>query len=236
MLTAQIVQNVCSRIDEQDPANPISVSDNLILNAVNEGQLFASFLTLFLVKTASFALSGLAFYNPRQILPDFLVPLRLSVGGIRLRPSTLTELDGWNGAWQATAGPPARYATIGSNLLAVTPQSAASMLFTYAASPPLMVLTPGDVLVIPPAYHQSLVEYGIYRVRLKEGAQQLARGLTNLNTYLNAMQELGDWVRNRSKAAAYDVEPIEMQTLDRSKLIDDILKRQAKRAAAGITK
>jgi len=231
MLTAQIMQAVCSRIDEADPANPISVTNTEVLNAVNEGYLFASLLTLFLVKTASFPLTGLAWYTPRPTLTDFLVPLRLSVGGVRLRPSTLTELDGWNSQWQATSGPPARYATVGSNLLAVTPQSAATMNFTYAASP--VPLTAGDTPLLPPSYHQSLIEYSVYRLKLKEGAQSLARGLGNLNTYLNSMQELGDWVRNRSKAAAYDVQSLEMQTLDRSKLIDDILKRQARRAAAG---
>lgn len=234
MTASAISQAVCQRIDEADPANPISVSNAEVLYRINEGYLFASLLTLFLVKTVSFPLTGMTWYTPRQTIPDFLVPLKLTVNGIRLRPSTLTELDGWNSQWQATAGTPARYATLGSNLLAVSPQDPATMQLTYAASP--VPLTAGDTPLLPPAYHQALIEWGVYSARRKEGGQQLARGLMNLHVYLDAMQQLGDWVRNRSKAAAYDVLSPEMAALDRSKLIDDIIKRQARRNLAGVAK
>lgn len=234
MLTSDIMYRVCARIDEADPANPISVSNQEVLNAVNDGQMLASLLTLCFVKTTTYLLTGTPWYTPRQTLTDLIAPLRISVNGTRLRPSTLSELDAWNRNWQTTPGTPARYATLGCNLLAVTPQSAEAAAITYAASPVPLATT--DTPALPGAYHQALIEYGVYRVRLKEGAQQLARGLGNLNIYLDSMTELGDWVRNRSKASHYDIQPIEMQLLDRSKLIDSIIARQARREAAAAAK
>jgi hypothetical protein len=224
---AEIMYRVASRIDEADPTNPISVRNAELFAAVNEGYLLASLLTLFLVKTVNFPLTGACWYTLLPALPDYLAVLRLEVNGRRVRPSTLTELDAWNRSWQATAGTAARYCTVGSNLLGVTPQATGTGRLTYASAAQMTTVDAEPDL--PPAYHPALVEHGVYRVRLKEGAQQLARGLGNLNVYLDSMQELGDWVRNRSRAAAYDVLPIEMALLDRSKLIDSIIKRQAKR-------
>jgi hypothetical protein len=231
MTAAQIMSAACSRIDESDPANPISVSNTEVLNAVNDGQMLASVLTLFLVKTVTFPLSG-CFHFPRTTLTDLIVPLRISVNGLRVRPSTITELDAWNPGWQATAGAPTRYCALGSNLLAVTPQATVSAQFTYAYSP--VALTPGDTPVLPPAYHPALVSWTTYALRKKEGAQSLARGLGELNAYLNAMTELAAYVRARSAAAAFDTLPMELALFDRSKLITDILKRQARSAQQGV--
>jgi hypothetical protein len=146
----------------------------------------------------------------------------------------LTELDAWNPQWQATAGTPARYAALGSNLLAVTPQSSATLQFTYAASP--VPLATGDTPLLPAAYHPALVSHACYRLKLKEGAQQLARGLGDLNMYLDAMQQLGTWVRSRSAASGYDLQPFELANFDRSKLVDDIIRRQTRRAGGVLVK
>lgn len=223
MTVADISARIITRIDD-DPIAPVSTSAAEVLAAVNEGQQLASLLTLFLEQTAAFPLSG-TFYTPRSTFPDMLVPLRLTVGGVRLRPSTIAELDAMNSGWQSVSGTPSRYFTLGCNFLGVTPQSTVTAQFTYAASPAL--LGSGDTPVLPPAYHQDLVEYGVYRIRLKEGAQQLARGLGNLNTFLDSMTRLGDFVRAKSRAARYDVLPFELALFDRSKLIDEILKLKA---------
>lgn len=223
MTGAQISAQIIKRIDD-DPIAPVSVSAGEVLAAINEGQQLAALLTLFLEQTAPFALSG-TFYSPRSSFPDMICPLRLTVGGVRLRPATLAELDALSASWQSVSGTPTRYFTLGSNFLGVTPQAAVTAQFTYAASP--AAVGSGDMPVLPAAYHQDLVEYGVYRCRLKEGAQQLARGLGNLNTFLDSMTRLGDFVRAKSKAARYDVLPFELALFDRSKLVDDILKLKA---------
>lgn len=224
MLTSDIIARILVRIDD-DPVTPISVSAAEVLAAVNEGYQLAALLTLCFEKTADFTLTD-CWYTVRDTLTDFIVPLRLSVSGVRLRPSTLAELDALNPAWQATGGSAARYATLGCNLLAVTPQARVTASFTYAYSPAALLST--DTPLLPPAFHPDLVEFGVYRCRLKEGAQQLARGLGNLNTFLDSMTKLGDYMRARSLAARYDVQPMELKLFDRSKLVDEILKRQAK--------
>lgn len=234
MTVSDIAGRIIGRIDD-DPAAPVSVAVGAgvvvngvmvadeVLAAINEGQMLCSLLTLCLEKTAAFPLGAAysldaagAFYLPRPILTDLIAPLRIAVGGIRLRPSTIENLDAWNSAWQNTAGPAARYALLGSNLWAVTPQSAQTAQVTYAYSP--AALGVNDTPVIPPSYHPDLVEYGVYRVRLKEGAQQLARGVECLNVYLDSMTRLGDYVRARSLAAHYDVQPFELAKFDRSEL------------------
>jgi len=224
LTAADITARIITRMDD-DPVTPISVSAAEVLAAINEGQELAALLTLCLEKTVDFPLAA-TFYQQRSTLTDFLVPLRITVAGVRLRPSTLAELDAMNPDWQATAGTAARYATLGCNLLAVTPQQNVTAQFTYAYSPAQLLA--GDTPVIPVANHQDLVEYGVYRCRLKEGAQQLARGLGNFNTFLDSMQKLGDYTRARSLAARYDVQPLELALFDRSKLVSEIIKRQAK--------
>ena len=233
------VSDICGRIIDHlddNPANPVSVYvapgdptvngvvvATEVLNAINEGQQLAALLTLCFEKTAPFNFSASnsldgngTFYQPRPELPDLIAPLRITVGGIRLRPFDLQDLDALDASWQKHAGMAARYALLGSNLWAITPQSAQTAQVTYAYSPP--ALGAGDTPLLPDAYHPDLIEYGVYRVKLKEGAQQLQRGLRGLNTFLNSMTHLGDWVRARSLAAHYAVQPFELAKFDRSQL------------------
>jgi hypothetical protein len=235
MTVSDIAGRIITRIDD-NPAAPVSVYvaegdptvngvvvATEVLNAINEGQLLAALLTLCFEKTAAFSLGAAysldaygTFYLPRPALIDLIAPLRIAVGGIRLRPATIDQLDSWNSAWQNTVGPAARYCLLGSNLWAVTPQSTQTAAVTYAYSPPALTATGTPLL--PDEYHPELVDYGVYRVRLKEGAQQLTRGLVCLNKYLDSMTRLGDYVRARSLAAHYGVQPFELAKFDRSQL------------------
>ncbi len=363
MTVADISSRIMTRLEE-DPAAPISTTAVEVLAAINEGQQLAAFLTLCLETTLDYTLAG-TFYTPRSTFSNLIVPLKITVGGVRLRPSTIAELDAFNTAWQYTYGTPARYMTLGCNLLAVTPQLTSSlnllrwtedfsqvwmlnvantlttgiddplngtgasrftgvvasgyfqynivaagdytfsvylrkvdlstgfvqvnatvyhpalttawqrfdfpvtlaggntpmaiyvngtgsvdvfgpqlqlgaltayqkMTVTSATSRLTYAYSPTDLLsngtpVIPAPFHPALVEYGVYRVKLKEGAQGLARGLRSLNLFLDSMTQLGDFTRAKSRAARYDVMPFELALFDRSKLIDAILRMQAKK-------
>lgn len=234
MIISDIVGRILTRIDD-NPAAPVSVyvapTDPVVngvtiasevLAAVNEGQQLAALLTLCLENTVEYQLGGDTWITPRQGLADLIVPLRIVVAGARLRPSTLMELDAWNSSWQATAGTPARYASLGCNLLAITPQASVLAQLTYAQSPAMM--GPMDTPVIPVEHHEDLVEYGIYRVKLREGAQQLTRGLNNLNAFLDSMTRLGNQTRAKSLLAGNFPLPFELDKFDRSKLIDEVAK------------
>ena len=232
MTVSQISNLILSQVDDPTgagfaPATLPNTTPPEVLAAINEGQQLAAWLTLCLEKTADFTLTTACFYQPRPVLTDFLVPLRFTLSGVRLRPATMAELEAENDAWQATAGNPTRYACLGFNLLIVTPQASGTAKMTYARSAAALV-NDADVPEIPAAYHQDLVDYGVYRVRLKEGAQGLARGLTRLNVFLDDMTKLGDYVRARTAAARYDVQPFELKLFDRARLVDRVLKQQQK--------
>jgi hypothetical protein len=227
----EISDRIVTRIDD-DSSSPGSVAAGApvppeILAYVNEGQELFALLTLCLETTATLTLVGArTFSTLRSSFPDFLCPLRLMIDGVRVRPSTLADLDAENDDWQSTAGTPTRYGTLGFSFYFVSPQpaidTAASM--TYARSPVQMV---GDAFPeIPEPYHQSLVKYGIYRVKLKEGGQQLQRGMGQLNEFLDDATKHGDYVRNKSRAARYDVLPFELKLFDRARLIQKIQKEK----------
>lgn len=239
MNVAQISQLILEQVDDPTgagfaPATAPDITPPEVLAAINEGQEFAALLTLCFEATTSFPLGPASsidpygcYYLPRTIVTDFLLPLKVTYNGVRIRPATPMGLEAENAAWQATAGTPARYACLGFNLLAVSPQATGSAQMTYARCPDRLVHD-GDTPELFEAYHQDLVDYGVYRVRLKEGAQGLARGLERLNRYLDDMTKLGDWIRARTAAARYDMTPFELGLMDRSSLIGEILATNTK--------
>lgn len=221
MTAAEIEDRIWERVDD-NPDAPATCTAAEVLAAINEGQELFALLTLCIERTVSVTLTaGAAWGDVRSVLGDFLCPLQIAVAGTKVRPATLAELDAWNSDWQATAGTPERYATLGFNLFAVTPHPAidTAASFTYAAAP--VALVGDDFPEIPEEYHPALIDYGVYRVRLKEGAQGLKRGMANLQRFLESARECGDYVRARSRAARYDTLPFELALFDRSRLIAD---------------
>ena len=234
--TKEISDRIIGRSDD-DPTAPGSVAIDPnggtvppeVLAAIAEGQELASWMTLCLETTVSVTLTASnTFWDMRALLPDYLVPLRIMGAAGRIRPCTLAELDARNDAWQSTAGTPDSYLSLGWGFYGITPQPAIDTVvqFTYARSPAPLVAD--SFLEIPDAYQSSLIDYGLYKVKLKEGGQGLTRGLAHLNRFLDEMTKLGAYVRQKSLAARYDIQPFELQLFDRSRLVDQILKRAKK--------
>jgi hypothetical protein len=233
---AQIGALIMTQVDDPTgvsfaPATPPNTIPPEVVNYVNEGQQLAALLTLSFEKTAAFSIGASfsidangCFYLPRPVLTDLIVPLRLTYNGNRIRPGTIAEIEAENDAWPATAGTPTRYAMLGFNFLVITPQTTGVVQTTYACSPATLV-NDADIPQLLEAYHQNLVDYGVYRVRLKEGAQGLARGLERFNLFLDDMTKLGDYVRARTAAARYDVTPFELALMDRSRLVGQLMNK-----------
>lgn len=222
MTANEIIARVLARTDD---SSAISASTGEVLAAINEGQELAAALTLCLETSTTWTLSASnTFGTLRGTFPDFLCPLRVSISGTRIRPATLADLDALDDSWQSTAGTPTRYVVIGFNFYAVTPQPVddTSADFIYARTPAPMV--GDDFPELPEEYHQSLVNYGKYKVRIKEGAQGLQRAVGDLNRFLDDMTRLGDYTRARSRAARYDVLPFELALFDRSRLMAPVKK------------
>lgn len=225
MTALEISNRILKRIDDDSTAPGSVVSDGTpvppeILAVINEGQELFCLLSLCLETTAPLTLpASTTFATIRGTLPDFLCPLRLTIGGIRIRPATLAQLDAENDAWQNTPGTPLRYFTAGFNLYGITPQPVAETAasLTYARSP--VQLVDDGFPEIPEQYHQNLVDYGVYRAKLKEGGQSLTRGVQYLNQFLDAATACGDYVRAKSRASRYDTEPLELKLFNRARLL-----------------
>jgi hypothetical protein len=229
-MTAKEISDRILRGLDDDPASPGSVApDPLggpvppeILAAITEGQELFAFLTLCLETTASLTLvTATTFTNLRTVLPDLLCPLKLTISGVRVRPATLAQLDAENESWQAVSGTPARYCPLGFDYIAITPQPPGPDItaqITYARTPVRLIAD--QFPEIPERFHQSLVKYGKYKVKLKEGAQALSRALVPFGEFLDDAEAHGDYVRARSRAARYDTLPFELSLFDRSRLMD----------------
>jgi hypothetical protein len=228
MTAQEIINRVMQRTDDE---NAVQASPAELLAAVNEGQEFASILSLCLQTEVPLVLpAGASFGSILTSFPDYLCPLRLATTSGRLMPSTLADFDAEDDSWQSTIGTPTRYATMGFDLIAVNKQPPANInaAFIYARSP--VQMAPNMTPEIPEEYHQSLVKFGKYRVRVKEGAQGLSRAVQDLNRFLDDMTRLAGCVRARSKAAKFDTLPIELQLFDRSRLMPTV--GPAQKAAA----
>ena len=209
---------------EQDPAAPITPEPE-VLHALNQAQRTLVLLTLCLEKTSTLTLQPTTpFYGIRSYIADYLVPLRVTVGGLRVRPSSIRDFDARNANWQTATGSDPRYATLGINLFAVSasPAIAAIASITHAYVPALLV-NGADVPPTPEDYHESLIKFATVWIRLKEGAQEFAKTVGLYREFLEDAAKLGGYVRLRSLAAKYDQLPLELTKQDLSRLVKGLV-------------
>ena len=213
---------VSARLNE-GATGPVFYPTGEITTALNEGLRFFVLLTLGLETTASWPLTpATTFYHMLAIFPDWIVPLRITTAlGAKVRPARLEELTCLDAGWRARPGVPVRYAAVGADLTAMYQQPAAAgtvLRVTYARSP-LVLAGDGDVPEIPDEYHPRLVDYGVYRMRQVEGAQELEKALKYLDSFMDGAQHYAAYVRARNLGARYDKVPLELEKFDRSRLL-----------------
>lgn len=217
MTFGEIKGRITKRLDD-DPTTPATYTAAEVSAAVNEGlQLFA-LLTLCLERTASLGISATAgFYHLLPVLSDYLVPLRLVIGGVKVKPATLAQLDALDPNWRAAVGTTKRYIAKGFDVMGFYPRSTATAAITYARSAAALV-NDADVPEIPELYHPLLIDFGAYRVLAPQGGQMLARALGYLSPYLDGAARLAGLVRARALALRYDTLPPELERKDLSRL------------------
>ncbi len=224
MTLAKLRDRVLRRLGE-DPAatNYYSAADADA--KINEGLRLFALLTLYVEKTATFTLvQGETWRHLRVTAADFLVPLRVRIiGGDRLRPARLAELDALKNNWQKNQGAPKRYALLGDDLLAITPQAddgATSLELTYAADATTLTAD-GDVPGIPTARHPDLADYAVHVLRVREGGIEFAKTRPLMERFLESANETAVDVRSRNKSLSYDTMPLELTLVDRSRLFGE---------------
>ncbi len=220
MTFLELQTRTLKRLDE-DTAAPVTYTLADVKAALNEGYLFFVLLTLCLEKTVSYTVqAATTFQHALTDQADFLAPLRVRAGAAKVRPATLADLDALDPAWKAATGSVSRYGCLGFDLLFFYKRLAApgTVELTYAYSPAEMAAD-GDVPAIPGEYHPVLPQYAVYRVRESLGAEELVRGLGDLETFLLDAGQLARQVRARSIALGYDKLPFELEKFDLSRLL-----------------
>jgi len=219
MTATEIISRALKRLDESAAA-PEFYSVSEALERLNMGERLYACLTLCLETTANYALAASTpFDHLFNNLPGFLVPLRVRIlGGARLEPARLAELDALDPQWQKTPGAPERYGVFGFDLLAATPQPSAitTLAVTYARLPDPM--TAGSTPAIPAEDHTALIDWLQFSLRLKEGGQEFLQAVPHFERFLDSAGRRGRFVRRRSLAQRYDQQPFELAAFDRSRL------------------
>ena len=194
-----------------------------IIAALNEANRFFCLLTLGLEKTVPWAVApGTTFFHMLDLFSDWIVPLRItSDAGAKVRPARLEDLVSLEPQWVASPGAPARYTHVGADLVGIykQPTAAGTILSVNYARAPLTLALAGDVPEIPAEYHPKLVEYAIYRCRQAEGADEFAKALPALATFLDGASHYASYVRARNRGSQYDAVPFELESFDTSQLL-----------------
>lgn len=224
MTVSQLKARIYKRLDEtpQSLSGTGFYTDSEVLTAINAAQRLFVLLTLCLESTGSLSLdAGTCWYLPMSTFSNWLLPLRVRVnGGGKVHPARLDELDALSSSWQATAGTPERYCSLGFNLLAIYKQpssSGTSLDVTYARCPSVLAST-ADEPEIPAEHHPCLIPCSIVLLRAKEGGQEFTKVIPMLDEFLSSAKKMSEFVRSRNRAAGYDVEPFELKRWDASRL------------------
>ena len=194
-----------------------------ITAALNEANRFFCLLTLGLETTVLWAVpAATTFFHMLGIFSDWIVPLRItSAAGAKVRPARLEDLVALDPQWIASPGAPVRYAHLGADLVGLYRQPATGGVILYVnyARAPLTLAADTDVPEIPAEYHPKLVEYAIYRCRQAEGADEFAKALPYLATFLDGASHYAEYVRARNRGSQYDKVPFELESFDPSQLL-----------------
>jgi len=197
-------------------------------SALNEAEAFFVLLTLGLETTLPWAVPGYVPGTPNTnfhmltYFADWICPLRIATtAGQRIKPARLEDLVSRDPQWMTSPGFPTRYAACGGDLVALyrQPQAALTLNVTYCRAPVALV-NPGDAPEIPAEYHPKLVDYGVYRMRQGEGAQEFKKVLPLFGLFLDGATHFGNYVRSRNRGSQYDKVPFELEKFDRSQLLN----------------
>lgn len=212
MTFLELQSEVCRRVNE-DVSLPVYYTLAEIQASINAAQQAFALFTLCLEKTGTLNLvTDQVFANASTTLTDWICPLRLEAGGVKLDQSPIAEFASINPLWAQSAshGTVLRYACLGHDLLAFQPTPSANVAVScrYAYSPAAMTLA-GDIPVIPAEDHLALVEYAVVRLRAKDGGKELAGEMPRMKVFMDACAKRARTVRDRALQLRYDNAPSE---------------------------
>ena len=230
MNVGTIKARIWERLDDTNPGTYYGATS--VLDAINEAQRLWCLLTLAIEATSAITLTAnqAEYTNLRTLItngggPSYLVPLRLTLvvcdGTVPVvKPATIHELDALSETWLSTPGVPTKYVTRGFDYLAVNPQPTSGMAASLVhAAEPTTLTADGNTPQMPEAHHPDLIDFCEYRLRKKEGGQELEKTLARLDRFLAGAKKYGEFTRARSLSQAHDRGPFERDRFDRSRLL-----------------
>jgi hypothetical protein len=228
MTLATMYGLVSARLNEgANQGGPTLYPTAEIVAAINEAYRFFCLLTLGLEETTAWTVpAATTFFHMLTVsdglFADWIVPLRIAtVTGAKVRPARVEDLTSLDTRWVASPGAPYRYAHLGADLLALYQQPAGDstvLNVTYARAP-LALVEDADTPETPAEYSPKFVDYGIYRCRQMEGADEFAKALPLLGSFLEGAAHYAAYVRSRNLGSRYDKVPFEIEAFDTSKLL-----------------
>jgi hypothetical protein len=175
--------------------------------ALNTAQRLFCFLTLCLEGTESVSIGT---GNPVYAHGGIAI-LRITAGGLRLDRVDVGRLAARSAAWWQTQDQsPSEYAPLSATLFAIAPRPFAAMplAVTAARYPAVLADSGASSPEIPEEHHQALADGAAAILSgIKEGGQEQAKSQRWLSTYCEAMVDVAEAVRGRSRQYRYDVQP-----------------------------
>ncbi len=185
-----------------------------VLDAINEGQRLFAFATLCLESVVGYTLTaGTAFYSMLNTFADWIVPVRVTFNGGKVRYATLHELDALDSAWSSNSSAPSRYGCLGFDLFFVY-GSTGSLTITYARMPADLADSADSSPEIIDAYVPSLIDYAIPRVRAKQGGDEFRKSLPYFKRFIADMTAAAKDTRARALEMGNDRMPFEISNFD----------------------
>lgn len=208
MTFGDLKSRTLKRLD-QDPVAGGYFSVAEVGRALNRGQRIFAFLTLCLEDVVSFPLTpGTSFQHMLNTYADWIVPVRITCSGARVKPTTLADLYAYDDSWRTAAGSPTHYGCLGFDLL-FTRGSSGTLSITYARMPATMSADADEPEIIE-AFTPALIDYAIWRVRSKQGGQEFGKTAEYFSRFIEATKLAGRDVMKRAIAAGNDRLPFDL--------------------------
>jgi hypothetical protein len=151
----------------------------------------------------------------------------------KLQPGALHQFAALDNGWYGRAGRPTRYSVVGFGLLTFDrqPDEQWTALITYARMP-VSLVEDTDSPEIPEPDHETLIDFAVGFLRIREGGQELQNEAPRLQAFLSAVQKRATQVRMRSLAQRYDHQPPEIKMPDLSRVLRVRPDLQSKKGAS----
>lgn len=223
-MTRSEIRSKTLKFVDEDPAQTFRyISDTDANNAIAMALRIFCFLTLCSEATGNLTIQpGESHTLILSTLPNFILPLRVTIDGVLIYRSSLERIEALASGWRNDPAPPERYAMIGANAIAIQPiqSSITTATVNYARFAPVLA-NDNDVPDIPNEDHDFIAEGAAAIVAgTKLGGQGDASARQRLESFFTGIKRRAGSVRERNKMNRYEALPAEVSKELLKKLLE----------------